>query len=120
MTLVTLYRPVGTQELELISAANYRSFPPRPPEQPIFYPVTNEGYAVQIARDWNCKYNEDGKGYVTRFKVDSDYAAKFERKVVGGSEHEELWVPAEKLEEFNSRISGPIDVIHSFEAERQA
>ena len=37
-----LYRPVGPKELELIVASGYREFPPRLPEQPIFYPVLNE------------------------------------------------------------------------------
>ena len=82
------------------------------PEQPIFYPVTNEDYAVQIARDWNVR--SDGSGYVTRFKVDADYAAKFPKKVVGAKVHEELWVPAEELAEFNSKIIGEIEVIHTF------
>ena len=48
-----LYRPVGTEELDLIRASGFSAFPPRLPEQPIFYPVLTEEYAVQIARDWN-------------------------------------------------------------------
>jgi len=48
-----LYRPVGPKQLELIAAGGYREFPPRLPEQPIFYPVLNEEYARQIAREWN-------------------------------------------------------------------
>lgn len=35
----TLWRPVGRNELRLIKAASSRAFPPRLPEQPIFYPV---------------------------------------------------------------------------------
>ena len=117
--LVTLYRPIGSKELALIEVSGFRAFPPRLPEQPIFYPVTNEEYAVQIARDWNAKYNDDGAGFVTRFLMPSDYVAQFERKVVGGREHEELWVPAEQLVEFNSKIVGKIEVIRKFtEADR--
>ena len=56
---VILYRPVGTKELVLIEATDYKAFPPRLPEQPIFYPVANEEYATQIARDWNAKFNDD-------------------------------------------------------------
>ncbi len=51
----TLYRPVGPRELELIEASGFRAFPPRLPEQPIFYPVLSFEYAAQIARDWNAK-----------------------------------------------------------------
>ena len=44
-----LYRPVGTKELELIKESGYKGFPPRLPDQPIFYPVLNEQYATEIA-----------------------------------------------------------------------
>ena len=53
--VTTLFRPVGPIELDLIRANEYRAFPPRLPGQPIFYPVLNEEYATQIARDWNTK-----------------------------------------------------------------
>jgi hypothetical protein len=45
---ITLYRPVGQKELDLIRELEYRAFPPRLPEQPIFYPVLNQEYAAQI------------------------------------------------------------------------
>jgi hypothetical protein len=112
--ITTLYRPVGAEELKLIEASGWTGFPPRLPEQPIFYPVTNEGYAAQIARDWNTKHGSK-QGFVTKFDVDADYAAKFDRKVVGGKEHEELWVPAEELEEFNRHIRGNIRVTQHFD-----
>src|SRR5687768_16345970 len=102
MATRTLFRPVGPKELALIEASGWRSFPPRVPEQPIFYPVTNEEYAIQIAREWNVKAS--GAGFVTRFEVDAEYVSQFPKKVVGSRVHEELWVPAEELIEFNSRI----------------
>ena len=40
-----LYRPVGLNELALIYDSNMLKFPPRLPEQPIFYPVLNQDYA---------------------------------------------------------------------------
>lgn len=43
---LTLYRPVGPRELDLIHAGGYRAFPPRLPGQPIFYPVLNMNYAA--------------------------------------------------------------------------
>jgi hypothetical protein len=101
-----LYRPVGAKELALIEASGFRAFPPRLPEQPIFYPVLNEEYATQIARDWNARQNEDRVGYVTRFRVRSAYLARFQVQVVGARVHEELWVPAEELEEFNAKHRG--------------
>ena len=111
---ITLFRPVGTKELDLIKATDFTAFPPRLPEQPIFYPVTNEEYAAQIARDWNAKYNEDKIGYVTKFEVRKDFLDNYETKIVGGATHEEYWIPAEDLEEFNRNIVGKIEVIAEF------
>ena len=111
---ITLFRPVGTKELALIEASGYTAFPPRLPEQPIFYPVLNEEYATQIARDWNAKYNEDKVGYVTKFAVRKDFLDNYEVKIVGGAVHEEYWIPAEDLEEFNSNIVGKIEIISEY------
>lgn len=114
MSTTTLFRPVGPKELELIEASDWREFPPRLPEQPIFYPVTNEEYAVQIARDWNVR--ESGSGYVTKFEVDAEFLRRYPTQTVGGRVHSELWVPAEELEEFNRHIVGRIEVIRTFTA----
>jgi hypothetical protein len=108
----TLYRPVGPEELELIKQSNWSAFPPRLPEQPIFYPVLNEEYARQIARDWNVRAS--GAGFVTKFEVESDYLKQFNVQVAGGSEHAEYWIPAEELAEFNRHIIGKIEVIAEF------
>jgi hypothetical protein len=62
----TLYRPVGQEELNLIKSSGYREFPPRLPHQPIFYPVLNEEYATQIARDWPVIVGQFGKLSHTR------------------------------------------------------
>lgn len=108
-----LFRPVGLEELRLIDAAGMRAFPPRLPEQPIFYPVLNEEYARQIARDWNTKQRSRA-GFVTRFDVDGAYVAKFGSHVVGSRMHEELWVQAEELAEFNRHILGRIEVVAAY------
>lgn len=89
-----------------------KEFPPRLPGQPIFYPVTNEAYAIQIARDWNVR--DSGVGYVTSFEVETEYLSKFEIQKVGGQIHTELWIPAEELEEFNSRIVGKIRITQKY------
>jgi hypothetical protein len=108
----TLFRPVGPQELKLIADSGFREFPPRLPDQPIFYPVLNEEYATQIARDWNVPAS--GAGYVTRFEVETAFLTRYRPEVVGAKVHAELWVPAEELAEFNRHIVGPIEVIREF------
>lgn len=109
-----LYRPVGQQELELIRDSGFSAFPPRLPEQPIFYPVLNEQYATQIARDWNAQHNDPKVGYVTRFRVKKEYLDQYEVHTVGGSQHQEYWIPAEELLEFNRNIIGEIEVISEY------
>ncbi|MEM9540605.1 MAG: hypothetical protein AAGA60_14020 [Cyanobacteria bacterium P01_E01_bin.42] len=116
--ITTLYRPVGKKELDLIEKSRWIAFPPRLPEQPIFYPVLNEEYARKIARDWNVKAS--GSGFVTQFSIDSDYIKKYPVRIVGGSIHRELWIPAEELEEFNRNIVGKIEAIACFYAETRS
>jgi hypothetical protein len=109
---VTLWRPVGPDELRLMRAAAMRAFPPRLPEQPIFYPVTTEDYAVKIARDWNVPAS--GVGYVTRFRVRRDFLEHYEAQEAGGRAHREYWIPAEDLDAFNAAIVGEIEVTAEF------
>jgi predicted protein tyrosine phosphatase len=112
---VTLYRPIGQKELDLIRDSGFTAFPPRLSWQPIFYPVLNEEYATQIARDWNIKdAASDYVGDVTRFQVEADFVSRYPVQVVGGSEHQEYWVPSEELDEFNRHLVGPIEVIAEY------
>jgi hypothetical protein len=110
--IITLFRPVGPRELSLIASSGYREFPPRLPEQPIFYPVLNEEYARQIARDWNVKAS--GAGYVTRFMLQKAFASRYSIQTVGSSIHQELWIPAEDVSEMNKNIVGLIQIIAEF------
>ena len=99
----------------MIEQSGWRAFPPRLSFQPIFYPVLNEEYATQIARDWNVKDEASGYvGYVTRFRVNAEYLAQYEVQVVGGIQHEECWIPSGDLEEFNRNIVGAIEVVSEF------
>lgn len=109
---VTLWRPVGPKELALIEAAAMRAFPPRLPEQPIFYPVLTEDYAVKIARDWNVPAS--GAGFVTRFEVRKDFLDRYQVQEAGGRAHREYWIPAEALDAFNAAIVGEIEVVRRF------
>ena len=120
MESVTLFRPVDGDELRLIEAAEMRAFPPRLAGQPIFYPVTSESYAAKIARDWNTKFGSK-MGFVTRFAVRKSFLDRYQRQIVGASEHEEYWIPAEDLPAFNENLLGCIEVIARFgEADRMA
>ena len=101
-----LYRPIGYRELELIANSNFLAFPPRLPSQPIFYPVLNLEYGIQIAKDWNTSDPNSGfAGFVTQFEI----------QIVGSSQvHQELWIPAEDLAEFNRHILGKIAVVAAY------
>ena len=89
-----------------MAASSWRAWPPRLPEQPIFYPVLNRWYATKITREWNVPHG--GVGYVTRFDVRKDYLDRFPVQQAGGRDVLEYWIPAEDLDEFNANITGAI------------
>ncbi len=89
--MVTLFRPVGLYELAAIITSDFTAFPPRLPEQPIFYPVLSEGYAVEIASRWNPPDPNSGfVGFVTSFTVPGATAARYPVQTVGAMRHREL------------------------------
>lgn len=108
----TMYRPTGPRELELVAASGFRRWPPRLPEQPIFYPVTNEQYAIEIASRWNVK--DTKVGFVTKFEVRTAFVARYEIQTVGAAHHTEWWIPAGDLEELNDNIVGQIEIIGEY------
>ncbi|HIP23809.1 MAG TPA: ADP-ribosylation/crystallin J1 [Rhodobacteraceae bacterium] len=111
-----LYRPTGLKELQLVAAADMRAWPPRLPDQPIFYPVLTFDYAEKIARDWNSALAApDNLGFVTEFEITPEMAAKYPVEIAEGKAHTELWVPAEELEAFNAGIIGKIKVVAAYQ-----
>ena len=107
--MALLYRPVGLKELELIAKSGFKAFPPRLPEQPIFYPVLNFEYAEKIAKNWNTKTNTFA-GFVTKFEIEDEYIQNFEIHTVGSKICQELWIPAAELAELNRHIIGKITI----------
>jgi hypothetical protein len=106
METVTLWRPTGPEELALLEASGWREWPPRLPDQPIFYPVLNEEYATKIARDWNVKAS--GVGYVTRFDVDKTFLGRYDMQQAGG--HTILELHATHLTERCPEITKYLDL----------
>jgi len=101
--------------MDLIRTSRFRAFPPRLPEQPIFYPVVTEEYATQIARDWNTKDERSGfAGYVLRFRVRAEFLHQYDVHVVGSSDHRECWIPSEDLIRLNENIEGEIEAVSEF------
>ena len=118
---VTLYTPVGPDELRLIRESGNRAFLPPPSEERVLGLMTNEERAAQIARGWAIRF--DGKkGYFIRCNVPKSVLARFDRKTFGEGErqYEEYLIPAERLDEFNAYIIGPIEVIASAPGEAEA
>lgn len=110
-----LFRPTGPKELALVAQSGYGRWPPRLSWQPIFYPVLNEEYAIQIARDWNATKADHGyAGFVTRFRVRRGFIEQYQVQRVGSHMHEEYWIPSEDLDELNRNIVGPIEVVAEY------
>jgi len=106
---------VGQAEFDLIRASGFRAFPPRSTQQPFFYPVTKEDYAIRIACNWNPKDPNSGLvGYVLRVRANSTFLDTYEVHTVGDSRHQEYWIPAADIEEFNSNIVGLIEIISEY------
>ncbi|QJU53960.1 hypothetical protein SCB71_12255 [Herbiconiux sp. KACC 21604] len=110
--VVWLWRPTGPEELELVRATGWKRWPPRLPDQPIFYPVLNQDYAERIAREWNVPAS--GVGYVTRFAVRRAFLDDYDVHQVGGQTILEYWIPAEDLERLNDNIVGLIEEVDKF------
>lgn len=115
METVTLYRPTGQRELDLVEQSGFKRWPPRLPLQPIFYPVTNEAYAREITQKWNVP--EGGVGFVTRFEVRREFMDRYDIHRVGATGHDEWWIPAEDLDELNENIVGMIEVVGEYRAD---
>ena len=70
-------------------------------------------------RGWNTKDAASGRvGHVLRFDVDATFVAQFDVHRVGGAGIDELWVPAERLDEFHAHIVGPIKLTASYVGDR--
>lgn len=115
--VIIMFRPTGPQELALVRASGFRRWPPRLPDQPIFYPVTNQAYAAQIAREWNVP--QSGYGCVTRFRIRKSFMDRYPLQKVGGREHTEWWIPAEDLQAMNDHLVGLIEIIEEFGSDPQ-
>ena len=110
--VTTLWRPTGPEELRLVAESGWTAWPPRLPDQPIFYPVRNRWYATKIAREWNVPAS--GSGFVTRFDVETAFLDRYPVQQAGGRDVLEHWIPAEELDEFNRHIVGRIVEVAEF------
>jgi hypothetical protein len=75
METIIVYRPTGPKELLLVKNSGYKKWPLRLPEQPIYYPVTNEQYAREIASTWNVQ--DSGCGFVCMFSVKREFIDRY-------------------------------------------
>jgi len=112
---VVMYRPTGPEEYKLVADSDFKKWPPRLEGQPIFYPVTNELYAREITEQWNIR--DSGVGYVFKFLVKKSFVDQYNVEKVGGANHTEWWIPAEKMDDLNEAIVGKIEVIGKFPAD---
>ena len=112
---VVMYRPTGPEEYQLVADSDFTEWPPRLAGQPIFYPVTNETYAREITEQWNIR--DSGVGYVFTFLVKRSFVDSYSLEKVGGKNHTEWWIPAEKMTELNDSIVGKIEMIGRYPSE---
>jgi len=112
---ITPWRPVGPEERALIRKSDMRALPPRLPEQPIFYPVTSDDYAIKIARDWNVRAS--GSGYVSRCSVRKSCLDRHRVETAGGRAQQKYGISAEGPENVSAAIVGEIGITREYRAE---
>jgi hypothetical protein len=106
-----LFRSVGEKEFRIIQQRGFKSFPARLPGQPVFHPVLNKQYAMELAAKHNAADISSYRNYVLEFEVDDDYISWFDVETKGAEYRQEYDIPAEQLDEFNSHINGLISVV---------
>jgi hypothetical protein len=114
---VTLFRPGGEKEIALIRASGWKEFPERLPDEQLFCPLLTVEPATRIARETSTQ--DGGTVYVLRFNVDFEYLKRFPIQAAGWRVHQEYWIPADQLAEFNGHIIGLIEVISEFHAPKK-
>lgn len=109
-----LFRAVGEKEFRLIQQSGFKRFPARLPGQPVLHAVLNKAYASEIAskRKLQDKSSEN-RSYVLEFEVDDTYISWFEAETIAPGK-QELSIPAEQIDEFNSHINGLISIVGVF------
>ena len=55
---------------------------------------------------------------MTQFDVNDAYISQFDVQIVGGSQHQELWIPAEDLAKFNQQIVDKIAIVAAYYGDR--
>ena len=110
---MVLYRPIAGSEYNEVLARDFRSFPPRAEEQPLFTALLSEERASRIARRLRVEPPSDNRSYVVSFLVDDAYIRQF--PVQGSTELDgALWIPAEEMEILNQHLIGDIRVLSSY------
>ena len=80
----------------------------------MFYPVTSEARAREIASNWGVDHKVDGLGFVTRFAVREEFLEPCERRVMSGGQYREYWIPPGHLSALNAALDGRIEIIAAY------
>jgi hypothetical protein len=110
-TVITLWRPVGPTELELIAATGMGHFPS----------VARATDLLSCPHGSLCHEHRAGLKRATRWRirhpvlqVRAAFLARYEIKEAGGRDHREYWIPAEDLPACDEAIVGEIEVTAEF------
>ena len=110
MKTTKLYRPINLEELILIEESFWKRIPIRLGGwQPILYVVSNLEYAEEILTKWYIPSGIDG--YIICCEVNSEFLSKYNVENADGKIHNEYWIPADDVDEFNNNLIGYIQVL---------
>lgn len=113
MTTKTLYRPVGEKEMILIIESNYKKIPNSEEWKDFLSLETNKHAAKRYAKTYYRGAHTNYLGFVIEFEVTEAEYEKWDDK--SKDEYEKkIYVPKNKLEDFNEQIVGEIKATHLF------
>ena len=114
-----LYRPISAEEYAAIEKLEFKGFPRRSAEQPLFSALLSQEGAVQIARRMRVdKPNGSDMAYVVGFLVEDAYIRQFPVQQVQERTRRALWIPADEVDILNQHLIGVIHLLASYEIDR--
>ena len=114
-----LYRPISADEYAAIKEKEFKGFPHRSAEQPLFTALLSQEGSIQIARRLRVdKQTESDMVYVVGFIAEDAYIRQFPVQHADDPERRALWIPAEEIDILNQHLIGKIRVLDSFEIDR--
>lgn len=113
-----LYRPMSAEEYKAVAAKEFRGFPPRTEEQPLFAALLSQTGAERIAKHMRIEKRAEHTAYVVSFLVEDSFIRQFPVQHDDEPDYRAVWIPAEDVELLNQHLIGKIRMLERFTVDR--